>query len=467
MTNFEMKTKNDPSYVNTLLVILSFCLLCFAETGKTIANPPTAAASQPAQAAENGAAANNGAAYYNRAMIQLSALPVEIRKQLAEPIFVTYANSTREELDKAVSHVAFAGRHVIASALQGTQQSECDFGISYSNQGQNATVPHAALMLHLSRLMTIAGIDAQIDGKNEESADLFFACLEMGRHLTQQSTLVEAHVGMEIVENACFSIAFWSIRSNDPAMVANHVPRFKKFVAKSQLAMQDTLQHEREHFGQQLDRVVAAYPDGNWAELILDAWGELTYGTSQLELESKLFAAAEKRGIPATTFRDQSSFNQKANELRQLQTDYLDACAECVTMKDPDRADQAGKVYAEFQPRFQAIGDANFLDIRHLVGHYAAYQAELIMTEVTMAIASRHADGKYPDALNDVATVFNGTLPVSPYNGSALEYRTLNNGADFLIAVPEVRHGGIAYPRIEFSSARPAKPSNPQSGKND
>ena len=339
------------------------------------------------------------------------------------------------------------------SALHGVREKDCDFGVDYTRNSQNSSVPHATMMLHLSRLVTMAGIDAKIEGDNRKAVELFFDCYQMGRHLDSATTLVETHIGMEIMENASFALAFWAARCDDPALISSAFKRFEQ-MALPKLKMAATLEAESRVFDAKLEQVKAAYPDGNWAEMILEAWGELAEGDDRAGLQARLLELAGERGYTPETFKDKDAFLAAASKVEQLHADYFAACAGCVKLEEPARAKKAAELYRQFQPKFEAAGDAEFLDIRHIVRHQAANEAESELIRGVLGICASRKGGKYPSAINAVAAQFGGRLPKSPYNGAPLEYQVLNDGQDFLIAVPELTIMGVVYPRVEFSSVR-------------
>jgi hypothetical protein len=53
-----------------------------------------------------------------------------------------------------------------------------------------------------------------------------------------------------------------------------------------------------------------------------------------------------------------------------------------------------------------------------------------------------------------VAGLFDGEVPKSPYDGSELQYQSLNGGKDFSLIVPEVTVEGVTLSRVDFSSVR-------------
>ena len=65
------------------------------------------------QADVRGEGSGNAALHYNRAMIQLAVLPVDVRQQLNEPFWLSLGDLSKEQMDEIVSRVVFQGRHAL------------------------------------------------------------------------------------------------------------------------------------------------------------------------------------------------------------------------------------------------------------------------------------------------------------------------------------------------------------------
>ncbi len=395
----------------------------------------------------------NAALHYNHAMLSLVMIPLEEREVLTKPIWESFGDSSKEEIAAGVSDIVYQGRHALRAAIEGSRRQFCEFGIDYSDHGNGGLMPHAPLMLQLGRLVTLAGIHAQINGQDEEAALLFFQSMHIGRHLASQPTLIEALMGIETIENAYFSMAFWGARCDRTDLVNDAFTRLE-LTSDSQVFPARTMAYEASIVNRQVDRLLEAYPDGPWAEMLLESMGQYAVGDSEEELEAKAIAEAKKRGIPAEVFKSKDAFRTHAEKFRNLHVSYYRNAATCMGLPCMQKAVKAQEIFDEYQPRFEKMGDREFLDVRAIANFFSTHEAELCMARVALAVAAERKDGKFPSSLEAVKGRFAGTIPVSPYDGSALDYEVLNDGADFLVAVPEAKYGEIVMPRVEFSSVR-------------
>lgn len=395
----------------------------------------------------------NAALHYNRAILLLGSLPSETREILQRPVWATFGDSSREEIAATIADPVFHGRSAIRVAVEGSNKHHCNFGIDYADHGNGGVLPHAPLMLELGRLVTLAGIDAYIRGDAEGAAQLFFNQMRMGRHLANQPTLLEALSGLEMMEQSYFALTLWAARCEDLELCQRGWIRLE-LASKTDLNPARTLAFEAAILERRIDRTIDAYPDGDWAEMLLEAWGDLPQGRNKTELEAKAKEMLQKRGVSNDAFESQASFREAADRFRKLHTGYLRSAAVTMGLPTLQRQKRAETVYAKYKPKFESMGDDDFLDVRSVAAHFATHDAELAMARVAMAVCSYRTDGRFPKSLNAVNERMAGTLPVSPYDGSDLEYEVMDDGRDFMIAVPEVQVGEIVLPRVEFSTVR-------------
>ena len=403
---------------------------------------------------------NNAAAHYNRALLALSSIPVEDREILARPIWESLGDLSRDQISALLEDLVYQGRHAIRAALHGSSQRVCDFGIDYSDFGHGGAAPHATPMLRLGRLVTMAGIQAQIEGEQEKSALFFFDALRMGRHLANQPTLIEGFVGIEMMENAYFSLAFWGTRCTDTALVGRAFTRLE-LASESGVNPARTLAYEAAIISRQVDRLLDAYPDGAWGEMLLEAMDEFAASSSDKKLEDKAIEILAKRGIPSEAFKDRRSFEAITERYRKVNTAYFREAATYMALPPMQRAKRTHAMYAKYKPLFEKLGDPNFLDVRQIGNHFATHEAELTMARVALAVCAERKNGKFPASLDAVSDRFAGPVPVSPYDGSLLEYKVLNDGEDFLLVVPEAKYQEMVMPRVEFSSVRQEPADHP------
>ena len=401
---------------------------------------------------------SNAALHYNRAMLSLGAIPLETREVLMRPIWESFGDSTKEQIADLSGSLVYQGRHAIHAALEGSRRANCEFGIDYSDFGQGANVPHAPLMLQLGRLVTIAGIHAQISGQQDQAAEYFLNVMNMGHHLASQPSLLESLVAIEMLETSYYALAFWATRCDSTPLV-NEVLNRLTIDAKRDLSPARVLASEADIFDRQVGRIVSEFPDGNWAELLLEAWGEFAAAGSRAELEEKAKAIAIKRGTTNATFQNASAFAVVADRVRKLHTSYLREAAACVALECSARARRAEELYAKYLPQFEAIGDTEFVDVREIGRYFATHEAELMMARIALVAAASREDGKFPANLEQIKARFGGAVPTSPYDGGKVQYSTSDDGQSFSITIPEVAINGISFPRVEFSSVRPPRAS--------
>ena len=395
----------------------------------------------------------NAAAHYCRALLLLSSMPPASREMLSKPIWEVFGDASKEEIHAAISPVVFEGRHAIRAALQGSIQKGCQFGIDYCDTGQGTAAYHAPLMLQLNRLVTLSGIKQKIDGDDRLALGKFLAALKMGRHMADEPTLIEMLVGIEMMENAYFTLALWGTRCADPALAEVAFRRVED--SQWQLDPSKMMMAEAAILDEQVDRVIKEFPDGRWAEMMLESWGELADGNSRDELKGRLLEVAEQRGIRAEIFEDRASFEEAAKRFRATHVDYFQESAVCLQQSGMARAKCAAEIHDKFRPQFDEVGDSHFIDVQDVARHVATSEAERVMARVALAVAaSRQADGKYPASLDTVAGKFGGKLPTSPYDGSAVKYTVLNDGQDFAVQVAEATFGDVVMPAIDFTSVR-------------
>lgn len=395
----------------------------------------------------------NGALHYNRALLALSMVPVEEREILTKPIWEALGSASKSEIEERVDRLTHEGRHAIRAALQGTSCGNAEFGIDYSDYGHGAALPHTQPMTELGRLVTLAGIYAQIQDDWEGAAVFFFQGLRMGRHMTGQPTFAETVVGVQTLENNYFALAFWGAKCPDNQLVKQ---AFLRFEAASDTMVRPafTLATEASIVKRQLERVRDAFPDGPWAEMLLESLGEFTIAKNKAALQEQAIKLCKERGVPAKVFEDKAEFDAYLNRLSNLRVSYFRSLAACMTLPQIRRARAANRLHDRAQAQLAKFSKVDLQSSQDIVSLFGIHSAERTMARVALAVsASRTSDG-FPKNLADVAPRFSGQLPSSPYNGNRLEYQVLNDGKDFLVAIPAVTTDDTKLPRVEFSTVR-------------
>ena len=197
-----------PIAVASVLVAFSTAHQCGAQTGTLAETFP--------------AAAPNAALHYQRALLHLARLDSTQTQPLAKPVWEVLP-AAEKELPREVVSLLSRARFAVRSAATGTRTADCNFGIDFGQYGAATQVPHVEGMVQLGRLLTLRGAHAESQDDWEEAAIIYFDGLRMGRHLTHQSTLLEALAGIQILRNNYFALARWSARCPSRPLVARRL----------------------------------------------------------------------------------------------------------------------------------------------------------------------------------------------------------------------------------------------------
>ncbi len=393
----------------------------------------------------------NGALHYNRAILSLASLPTSERECLTKPIWEVFGSMSKDEIDETLSKLLFAGRHALRATLKGSDQMHAEFGVDYADFGKGGILPHAQPMLQLGRLTTLAGISAQIDEQWEEAAHLFFQSLRIGKHMTDQPTFVESLVGVEVLEGNYHSLAFWGSKCPDTSLVKQAYIRLD-VGARAKLQPMKTLAYEAAITQRQISNIQAAFPDGEWPEMLLETLGEMDHGRDREAQKEKAIEQCCKRGTPRDIFDDKAKFDAYGDKIRDLHVAFLEESAACMDLPPKQRVASAKAVMKSFEPRFRKIGEEVMFDVVQVGRFFATHDAQQTMARVALAVAANRTDAGFPESLDSVP--FKGGAPNSPYDGSAIEYQRLNDGKDFSVTLNEVTIDNVVFPAVVFSSVR-------------
>jgi hypothetical protein len=397
------------------------------------------------------APSSNAALHYNSAMLSLSMMDPAGREVLAKPVWEEVRSLSQQELQAKLSDLIHDGRHAINTALFGSRQNQADFGIDYSLQGLGA-MPHINPMLQLGRLMTLAGLHAQSNGQWKDAAKRFFGGLRMGRHMVQQPTLIESLTGVEILENNYYALANWAARCPDRKLVQYAFLHFEIMVPDMVNPAQ-SLAHEASIIDERCERLKAAFPDGSWAEMLLESLGEFVAAQDEQELEKKAIELCVKRGIPAAAFNEKATFDSHVDRVKALWVQCMDETSSTMMLPPVARVARCNQIFEAYRDKLKRLGDEGFPNPSEIGNFFAIHEAEMTMLRVALAVAAERTDAGFPASLENVAQRFGGKLPRSPYDGSALVYQTINNGKDFSLGIAEAKAGEVTLPKIDFSTA--------------
>jgi hypothetical protein len=393
---------------------------------------------------------SNAALHYNRAMLCISMIAPETRDLLTKPIWDEVRGLPPDQLRGKLSTLLHEGRHALRAALLGCQQNEADFGLDYGDSGVGA-MPHVDPMLQVGRLITLAGLDAQLRGDWKRAGTLFFYGLRLGRHMTHQATLAEALTGVEILENNYFALANCAVHCPDRYLVKRAFTILEIY-SEDMVSPATTLLREARIVSHRCNKLKEAFPDGPWAEMLLEALGEFVHSESESHHEQQAIELCVKRGVPRSVFTDKKAFDAKVTEIQNLWVECFEATAAAMLLPAQARAERGRQIFEEYNQKLSRLGDSGMLDPAQIGNVFAVHDAELAMARLVLAAAASRTEAGFPASLHEVAGMFGGSLPVSPYDNSPIRYAVTNGGKDITVAVGEVNAGDLTLPKIEFSS---------------
>lgn len=396
----------------------------------------------------------NAAIHYQRACLFISAVSYDERELLRTPIWkIVTPESTDADLAE-VDRLLVASRHAIRSALVGADQTEADFGLDVRQYMVASYLPHSELMKEIGRLVALHGMQQQSAGNWKNAAQTYAAGLRMGRHLTHQTTLSEALAGVEILETIYFSLGQWAVRCPDQQLV-DDVSTMVNAMSGDMVNPARTMRFEASISRMRLDALEQAFPDGPWAEMVLEGLGaELSNGDRQSMREEAIKAAGEI-GVPAEAFDSRQTFTTYMNKLRGSYDDLARESAVCLTLRPPHSIREGQQVYAKYEDKLPATERRSALNPAQAAAFFAVHQAELDMLRLVAAISAEQTEAGYPASLDAVRDRLGDDHLRSPFDGSEYEYEQLEDGAGFKLGVAAAKVGDIDLPAMTFKYVQP------------
>lgn len=397
----------------------------------------------------------NAAIHYQRACLFLNSVDYEQRELLRKPIWqVVTSESTDEDLAN-VDRVLVPSRHAIRSALVGADQTEADFGLDVRQYMVASYLPHSELMKELGRLVALHGMQQQSTGDWKNAAQTYAAGLRMGRHMTHQTTLSEALAGVEILETIYFSLGQWAVRCPDRQLV-DDVSTMVNAMAGDMVNPARTMRFEASISKMRLDALEAAFPDGPWAEMVLEGLGADMPNADRQSMREAAIKAAGEIGAPADVFDSKQTFTTYMNKLRGSYADLARESAVCLTLRPPHSIREGQQVYAKYETKLPATERRSALNPAQAAAFFAVHQAELDMLRLVLAISAERTDEGYPASLDAVRNRLGDDHLTSPFDGSEYLYKQLEDGNGFALKVAEAKVGDIDLPSMTFKYAQPA-----------
>ena len=390
----------------------------------------------------------NGAIHYQRAILFLSAVDPGKREVLQKPIWEIVTPETSEDELENLNDLLIESRHAIRSAIVGSNQAIADFGLDIRQYMVSSLIPHNQSMVDMGRLITLHGLQREHEGRWKEAAEIYFSVLRMGRHMTHQTTLAEAFAGVEILETAYFALGYWAANCPDRALVEE---AFDLVAALSHDLVHPakTLQSEANIIKLRMQTLQGAYPDGPWAEIVLEALLADIPSTDPEGLRKAAIQAAVDRGVPREAFSNKESFVNYMNKFSSVYLDLATETALCMTRSPAESMLCGEKVSKKYEGKLIETQNTSVWKPAKIASLFAVHQAELTVMRSCLAVAAKSANG-YPANLSEVSDLFGGTLPTSPYDGSKLQYEVLENGKGFSLAVGAAKVGNLDLPEIKF-----------------
>ena len=401
--------------------------------------------------------ATNAAIHYQRAILFLSAVDSAKRETLLKPIWeIVTPTSTEADLAE-VDELLIESRHAIRSALVGTNQTEANFGLDIRQYMIASYLPHIHPMTDLGRLLALHGMQRQSTGDWQAAARIYLSILRMGRQLNRQTTLAEALAGVEILETGYFALGQWATRCPDATLIEETF-HIINAMSVDMVNPARTLRSEASISKMRLDAMQDAFPDGAWAEMVLESLGAKFPMADHAGMRKAAIEAASNFGVPREAFDDKQSFGRYMRNLRSIYVELSKESANCLTLSPPESIQQGKAVFAKYADKLLPTERASSLNPAKTAGYFAVHQAELDLLRLVLAISAARTSDGFPADLSGITGRFGGQLPSSPYDGGDYNYEVLEGGKGFSIKVSKGRISDIELPEIDFRYL-PGEPS--------
>jgi hypothetical protein len=200
----------------------------------------------------------------------------------------------------------------------------------------------------------------------------------------------------------------------------------------------------------EFDRLRDAYPDGNWAAMVLESFGEEATGNKREDAE-RAVAACVKRGVPNDAFSSPTTFHEYVDKLRTTGHRFAESVTACMTLPPQARLRRAQALNEKYSSLIKVLAADTLIDPVEIGALLAEHEAELTVARLALAVSASKKDGKFPASLQDVADRFGGDVPVNPYSREAVAYQQFENGRNFALTIPSLN----ALPEVDFIGLPP------------
>ncbi|WP_148074122.1 hypothetical protein [Bythopirellula goksoeyrii] len=391
---------------------------------------------------------SNAALHYQRAILFLADVDVEKRKLLEKPIWEIVTPETSADELKAIDALLVASRYAIRSALIGAAQANADFGADLSAYSAGTLLPHVGPMQHLAKLVALYGMQQQAEGNWEKSAQLYLDVIRMGQHMGEQLTLAESVEAVRILETGFHALSAWAVHCPDPKLI-RQVRSLLSAIAPNPLSPATVIGYEAALVDLRLKELKEAYPDGNWAELMLVVTEGQPDHLDQASVREFVQAEAIKRGVPESVFADETSFDEFIENLRTVNAEYYERMLDGLSLPLGKAIGVGQQIYKEFAPKLMRLGDPETLNPGQISAYYASHAAEHNLADVVLALSANKQGELFPNELSKVASDFGGVLPQGP-TGNKVSYKVSPDQKGFRISYPGAKIGEVEIPEIAF-----------------
>ena len=396
------------------------------------------------------ATSSNAALHYHRAILLMADVDLEKRMLLRQPIWeLVHSEMTAEEVAR-LDDLLIESRHAVRAAIAGAAQPHADFGVDFKNYSAATRLPHVGLMQKLARVVALHGLQKQAEGDWRQAALVYLDVMHMGMHMSEQLTLAEAIEAVRILETGYFVLGMWAAECPDAELVASTLSALN-VVVPEHLSPTTALGYESSLLLNGLAAIGEDYPDGAWAEAVLDILDVTPEAWDPESMRAAAKAAAIERGVPESVFASDAAFMEHLGQLRDLNQDYYEAMVQTVSLPTEEALEAGKRVFDEFSPKLKRLGDEGPYSPTSIVAYYATHEAEHHLLQIVLGLCAEKEGGLFPADLSAVTARFGGMLPASPYDGKPAAYQPTADRTGFSIAYPAFSAGGVDLPEVKFA----------------
>ncbi|MEO2045256.1 MAG: hypothetical protein ABGX16_01620 [Pirellulales bacterium] len=270
--------------------------------------------------------------------------------------------------------------------------------------------------------------------------------------MSRQLTLAESIVAVRILETDYHVLADWAVRCPDAALIEQVRSQLVTFSPNS-ISPAAAIHQDATILQLGLTNLQHAYPNGNWAEMILVAMDAPTATLSPEEMRTTVRSMVLQRGVAKSVFDNKKSFDAHIDKLRTINQQYYQELLACFTLPNSEAIREGEHIHETYAAQLKRLGDPNTLNASQIAAYFAVHQAEHRLTQVVLSLSAHKLDGRFPTDLSTTVADFGGALPACPYHDGPPDYSITNGGTGMRISYPEVKIGKVVIPKLEFKYA--------------